>query len=35
MRLIFKINIWILKEQINTKLKWKPYVKKLQNKMIN
>ena len=35
MQLISKIKIQILKLQINTKLKWKLHVKKLQNKMTN
>ena len=35
MCLTLKIDIRILKLQIDTKLKWKSHVKKLQNKMIN
>ena len=35
LQLISKTNIRILKLQINTKLKWKSHVKKLQNKMTN
>ena len=35
MQLTFKTDIRILELQIDTKLKWKPYVKKTQDKMTN